>query len=128
MRDLRNFGDLPLDPEVQALARKLVDAELGDVGLPMHRVNVAIGAAHILNEDTLARALTLFEPDATLDAALDAAEIAMSLRLCIDKHAEALRFRPWAQRVLVHAAEALEGAAYANDIACALASVASEVR
>lgn len=91
---------------------------------PMFLVTLAIGAAHILGEETLARALTLFEPEATLDAALDAAEIGMSLRLCIDKHEEALRFRPWVGRVLEQAAEALEGAAYASDVACALSRVA----
>lgn len=104
-----------------------VDARLESRMFPsplMNHVVMAIGAAHVLDEDLLARALTLFEPTSSLDAQLDAAEIAMAIRLIVDKHEEPLRFRPWAKRVLERAATTLEEAGYVTDLAVALSEVA----
>jgi len=84
-------------------------------------------AAHVLGEETLAKALLEFQPDATIECHFDAAEIAMACRLVDEKCAEALRFRPWARVALSQAAELLEGSGYACDLACALALVARPV-
>jgi hypothetical protein len=110
---------MTLDGVDALLERRMFPSEL------MNHVVMAIGVAHILNEDLLARALTVFEPSESLDAALDAAEIAMTIRLIVEKHVTALHFRPWARRVLERAADVLEAAGAACDLACALHRVAS---
>jgi hypothetical protein len=84
--------------------------------------NAAV-AAHVVGADLLSRALNEFRPSGELEAYLDAAEIAFACRQA-DK-LQALRFRPWAREAIAKAAELLEGAGAAIEVAGALHAVAS---